>query len=120
MDLNYKAIGKRIRKVREEKGLSQDKLRVKANISNTHMSHIETGSTKVSLPTLVDIANALGVTTDSLLCDSLEFAEPVFKKEIEEILKDCSVYELRIMIETMNLIKESLRNIPADVDSETY
>lgn len=112
MNVDYKAIGKRIRKIREEKGLSQDKLRIEVNISKTHMSHIETGSTKLSLPTIVEIANALGTTVDPLLSDSLNFAAPVLKKEIEEILSDCTVYELRVMIDTMSLIKDSLKNMP--------
>lgn len=112
MDLNYEAIGKRIRKIREEKGFSQDKLRIKANVSKTHISHIETGSTKLSLPTIVEIANALDTTVDPLLCDNLNFAAPILKKEIKDILSDCNVYELRVMIKTMSLIKDSFKNLP--------
>ena len=39
------------------------------NISAVHMSHIETGYTKLSLPVLVDLACALGVRTDDLIFD---------------------------------------------------
>lgn len=40
-------------------------------ISNPHMSNIERGKTKVSLATLIDIANALDTTLDALICDNL-------------------------------------------------
>ena len=59
--MDYYAIGQRIRKIRKAHGISQEVLAEKANISVTHMSHIETGNTKLSLPVLVDIATTLEV-----------------------------------------------------------
>ena len=57
--MDYFEIGQKIRKYRKEKGLSQEQLAEKVNISVTHMSHIETANTKLSLPVLVDIATVL-------------------------------------------------------------
>lgn len=65
--MNYVEIGQRIRKYRKQQNLSQEELAEKIGISTTHMSHIETGSTKLSLPVLVDLAVNLKVKTDSLL-----------------------------------------------------
>lgn len=65
--MNYVEIGQRIRKYRKQQNLSQEQLAEKIGISTTHMSHIETGSTKLSLPVLVDLATTLKVKTDSLL-----------------------------------------------------
>ena len=65
--MDYYKIGQRIRKVRKAHGLSQEELAEKVSISTTHMSHIETGNTKLSLPVFVDIAAALEVRTDDLL-----------------------------------------------------
>ena len=59
--MNYYAIGQKIRKIRKAHGLSQEELAEKVGSSTTHMSHIETGNTKLSLPVFVDIANALEV-----------------------------------------------------------
>ena len=50
--------------------LSQEVLAEKIGISTTHMSHIETGSTKLSLPVLVELSKVLNVKTDSLLFNS--------------------------------------------------
>ena len=51
--MDYYEIGQRIRKNRRALGLSQEELAEKIGISSTHMSHIETGNTKLSLPVLV-------------------------------------------------------------------
>ena len=65
--MNYKELGQRIRKYRKQMNLSQEELAEKIGISTTHMSHIETGSTKLSLPVLVELAENLKVKTDYLL-----------------------------------------------------
>ena len=67
--MNYYEIGQRIRKYRKAYSLSQEQLADKVGISPTHMSHIETGNTKLSLPVLVKISKALSVQTDELLFD---------------------------------------------------
>ena len=63
--MDYFAIGQRIRCARKARGLSQEVLAEKVQISVTHMSHIETGNTKLSLAVLVDLAVALDICTDS-------------------------------------------------------
>ena len=47
--MDYYEIGQRIRRVRKAKGISQEQLAEMVGISVTHMSHIETGNTKLSL-----------------------------------------------------------------------
>lgn len=55
MSLDYSDIGKRIRYLRTSKQISQEELAEAAELSVTHISHIETGNTKLSLPTIVKI-----------------------------------------------------------------
>lgn len=57
--MDYYTIGQRIRKIRKAHGLSREELAEKVGISTTHMSHIETGSTKLSLPVFVELAKIL-------------------------------------------------------------
>ena len=47
--MDYYKIGQKIRKYRKAHGLSQEQLAEQIGISVTHMSHIETGNTKLSL-----------------------------------------------------------------------
>ena len=68
--MKYFDIGQRIRRYRKACGLSQEALAQKVGISVTHMSHIETGNTKLSLPVLAKIAEELSVGTDALLSDA--------------------------------------------------
>ena len=110
MDLKYSDIGRRIRTIRKQKGLSQEQLAEMIDMSTVHVSHIETANTKFSLPTLINIANALNVSTDMLLCDSLESAEAVFRAEIADVVRDCSDIELRVIADTILALKQSLRS----------
>ena len=56
--MDYYMIGQKIRKFRKSCGLSQEQLAEEVGISTTHLSHIETGNTKLSLPVFVKIASA--------------------------------------------------------------
>lgn len=70
--VDYKAIGKRIRRLRKEAQKTQAHLAEEAGISLSFLGHIERGSRVLSVETLLGIANALNVSTDSLLRDSLD------------------------------------------------
>jgi len=106
--MNYYEIGQRIRKFRKAYNLSQEQLAEKVEISKTHMSHIETGNTKLSLPVLVAIANALSVQTDELLHDNPRNSKASMKQEIDEILDSCSLKDMHILIDIMKSVKISL------------
>ena len=80
--MDYAAIGKRIRAHRKRLNLSQEELAEMVNISTVHMSHIETGYTKLSLPVLVDLACALGVRTDDLIFDKDALGKTELLEEI--------------------------------------
>lgn len=70
--MRYFEIGQRVRRYRKACGLSQKALALagRVGISVTHMSHIETGNTKLSLPVLTKIAEELSVSVDTLLTDT--------------------------------------------------
>ena len=109
MELDYKAIGKRIKIARIKADLTQERLAERINISPTHLSNIETGTTRVSLSTMISIAKALSVTSDDLLCDSIVMAKAQFEKDIALLLEDCDEYEIRIVKDMIASLKESLR-----------
>lgn len=105
--LNYYQIGQRIRRCRKAQGLSQEQLAERVWISPTHMSHIETGNTRLSLPVLVDIARVLDVQTDELLSDRL--VDPgVSFHEMNEVIEACSAKQLRILSDILKASKAAL------------
>lgn len=69
--MDYEGLGRRIRTQRKLKGMTQKMLAEKAGISLPFYGHIERGTRKASLETLVSIANALNTTSDMLLQDSI-------------------------------------------------
>ena len=52
VELDYCSIGQRIKIARIKKGMTQETVSDLIDITPGHMSNIETGKTKVSLPTL--------------------------------------------------------------------
>ena len=109
MTLNYSLIGKRIKAARKAKGFFQSELSELIDKSAGYMSYIETGSKNPSLETLVQLANALDVTVDELLSDSLSATGPISNTELNHLLFDCSPYEKRVIILAIQALKEALR-----------
>ncbi|MGF7145069.1 transcriptional regulator with XRE-family HTH domain [Anaerotaenia torta] len=110
MVLDYGAIGARIKEARFRRdNMSQERLAELAGLSTTHTSHIETGNTKVSLPALVKIANALGVSLDELVCDSIIKAKAVFQGELARTIDDCDELEIRVIADMAKTLKTSMR-----------
>lgn len=109
MELDYKAIGKRIKIARIEADMTQEHLAEAVELSPTHLSNIETGTTRVSLNAIVSLANALSVTVDDLLCDSVIQAKPQFEHDISAILEDCDEYEIRMVKDMAQALKDTLR-----------
>lgn len=69
-NLDYKEIGRNIRYYRQRAGIKQNRLSEIIDVSPQHISHIESG-VQLSLPVLVNIANALGIDADCLLGSNL-------------------------------------------------
>lgn len=109
MELDYKAIGKRIKVARIRMEITQEQLADRVSVSPTHLSNIETGSTRVSLTTIVKLANALNVTVDDLLCDNLVKARPQFERDMQSLLDDCNDHEVRIAYKVAKAAVEAVR-----------
>ena len=67
MLFEYAELGKVIRALRREKGLSQEVLSGLAGIARTHLSMIENGTMKASIETVSKIAQALELRPSELL-----------------------------------------------------
>ena len=72
--MDLKAVGQRIKRAREAKGMTQEDLAAIINLSATHMSVIERGLKAARIDTFVGIANALDISADNLLLDVVTHA----------------------------------------------
>ena len=70
--MDYMDLGKRVRKQRQLIGLTQQELAERIGVSTSFVGHVERGTRKASLETLVALSNALGVGVDYLLAGSLQ------------------------------------------------
>ena len=106
--MDYEAIGRRIRKMRHLRKMTQEKLAEYANISTVYVSHIETGTAKPSLPVVVAIADALDVRVDALLYDMPRQGASIAVDEIAAVLNSCTAAQARIIAEIVKTTKASL------------
>ena len=95
-------LGNRIRKTRMNCGITQEKLAEMVDISTNFMSLIENGR-NMSVETLVKIADALGVTVDYLLSDTMEVQGDKIMNQIAHNLSTLSDDEKLFFL---NVIKQ--------------
>lgn len=95
-------LGNRIRKARMNCGITQEKLAEMVDISTNFMSLIENGR-NMSVETLVKIADALGVTVDYLLSDTMDLQSDKIMIQIAQNLSSLSDDEKLFFL---NVIKQ--------------
>ncbi len=60
-------LGKNMKKIRTEKGISQGDIARALGLGRGYISNIENGKTNPTLSTITNLAKALGVSTNELL-----------------------------------------------------
>ena len=69
--MDYQGLGRRVRRARKLAGMTQCELAERLSISTSFLGHIERGSRKASLETIIKIANELSISLDELLADGV-------------------------------------------------
>ena len=107
--MDYVLLGQRIRAARLSSGLSQEQLAEIVGLTSQHISHTEVASTKISLPSLVKIANALHTSVDKLLSDNVHESKPHLLDDVQAVFSDCDPDEVYVMLEAASAVKKSIR-----------
>lgn len=110
-ELNYEAIGRRIRTARKEEKLTQENLAEKMDISVAHVSGMENGNTGIGIQTLVKASNVLHVSVDWLLHDNLENYSINFEAEIRTILNGCSEAQKKTLLVLLKNNRKALEEL---------
>ncbi|MGF7141660.1 transcriptional regulator with XRE-family HTH domain [Anaerotaenia torta] len=71
VETDYIKIGIKIKQARIKHQLTQEQLSEKCDISTSYLGHIERGTRKLSVDTLVSLCSALELSTDYVLLDVL-------------------------------------------------
>ena len=106
MEIDYKAIGERIKSHRNRRKITQEELSEMVSISPGYLSRLELGKKKASLETLIRICRALNITMDSLLVGNQILKNNDYNEEISELIVTCNEYERKIIYETIKATKE--------------
>lgn len=62
-------LGKRIRELRQQTGLSQEKFALKIGMDRTYFASVETGKRNIAIVNIKKIADGLGVTLSDLFAE---------------------------------------------------
>ena len=105
MELDFKEIGRNVCKYRQARGLKQKEQAELVNVSDQHISHIENAHTKVSLITLVAIANVLHADCNTLLGSTLTTAQnTVQRQRIDKFTADIDTKKLGLVAEFCDML----------------
>ena len=105
--LDYTAIGERIRQVRKERRLTQEQLAEACGLSASFIGHIERGTRILSVDTLYQISLQLKVSTDYLLLDSAGLDSHLLQS-ISAILKTKDKRKVERFLNTVKILTDKI------------
>ncbi len=101
----YDRIGENVRRIRMEKGLTQERLAEKTELSLTAIQKVEAGQGGIRLETLIRIAVALGVFLDALVDIGVKEEPHRFvQEEVCLLFRDKTAREVRFAMAVMDSI----------------
>ena len=110
--VDYQKLGLRIRQVRQERKLTQQKLAELANLSPNYVGKIERSASVISIDTLIRLANALRIPVEYLLQDSLfDIVSDDQEREILNILRGMTPKERAFALENIKLCKKFCQSL---------
>ncbi len=117
-EINYVLIGKRIRETRTQMKLSQAALAEMSGLSPRYISHIETAHKKASLSSLVNIANAIGISVDEILYGNQTSYKTDYQLDIILLIENCTPSEKRYLYLLISSVINILRDNGWQIEDE--
>lgn len=99
-----KIIGRRIQEIRKQKGLTQEQLAERVNISPHYLSALERGVYNIKLDLLVDILNILNCSADEVFQDVVDSSSKIKASQLSEKLKGLPLREQRKILEVIEIM----------------
>lgn len=107
MDMSL--IGQRIRQAREEANLTRQGLGAAVGCTPKHIAAIERGEKMPKLDTFVDIVNAIGTSSDTLLQDLLEGTGDPLAGELAALVAPMPENIRKSFVKALRAFTESMR-----------
>ncbi len=106
MNLDKEIIGQKIRQMRKEKGLSQEELSEKIDISPRHMCTIENGNSFPSIETFVKISKILDIDINEFFNLSPQ-KNDTLRNDIYNLIQTSSIQELHLIKDIISAIQKN-------------
>jgi len=106
MSFDNQIIGSRIRKAREEKGVTQEYLAESMDVSNAYISKIERGKTPLNLDNLGKICHVLETSPEYILHGTNTTTRDFMRNEIIDMLEGCSADKIKLIVQVIKPIVE--------------
>ncbi|MCG8501243.1 MAG: helix-turn-helix domain-containing protein [Firmicutes bacterium] len=98
------ALGKRIREERLKVGLTQERLAEYAEISVAYMGRVERGEKNITVKTLIKIVDALGVTIDYLMKDTIQSRDDIVINQWLQLMGNRTDKEKKMAIDVIKVM----------------
>ena len=99
--MDYVALGARIKNKRLERNLTQEQLAEKVELSAVYIGQIERGERKMTIDTLVKLANSLNSSIEELLKDSTSSNVNARLNELVNIAKELDTSDIDKVIDVI-------------------
>lgn len=99
-----KIIGRRIQEIRKQRGLTQEQMAERVNISPHYLSALERGVYNIKLDLLVDILNILNCSADEVFQDVVDSSSKIKASQLSEKLKGLPLHEQRKILEVVEIM----------------
>jgi len=109
MALDKKIVGKKIREIRIEKGLSQEELSEKIDISPRHMCTIENGNSLPSLETFIKITQVLDIDINNFFGIHV-FKDESLRKQVCDLIQISSLSQLNLLKDIIVAVQKNKYN----------
>lgn len=106
MNIDYKLIGERIKRRRKSRGMTQELLAERLNVSIGYVSQVERGITKISLELLGAISSILECDIAELISESVPSQNKYMDTEFTEAFNRLDDRRRKYILTVMELTKE--------------
>lgn len=103
-DLDYIAVGKRIKAKRKQKHYSQQQLADIAGLSSKYISEIEHGKKEGRFDVYVRIAEALNISLDEFITDSVSADSVIFENHFNALYKSFGNIRKEMLLNYMDFL----------------
>ena len=106
MNIDYKLIGQRIKRLRKSNGMTQEVLAERLNVSIGYVSQVERGITKISLDLLGAISTILHCNIAELVSESAIHSTNYMEDELIEEFKKLDDKKRKYILKIIHITNE--------------